>query len=591
MRSGSTLFVAVMALLATGGARLAYVQHARGVGLREQASRQHTARHVVPAQRGDILDAQGRLLAGTSRQPSVFADPSLVDDAQAAARSVAPVLGLRPTELEQMIRARQDRQFVWVKRRVSEEELDAFLVVRREQRLQGFGVQPEPQRVYPYGRVAAHVLGFVGAEQHGLAGIEHSFDDVLAGEDGQRVSTVDARRRRVRSGTEDYTPPRDGASVVLTIDVHVQERVEYHLDNAVKEFRAQWGTAMVLDPQSGEVLAMAVVPDFDPAEPIPPDRPGSERQATAERLRNRALSDSYEPGSIFKPFIASCALDDGVTQLDDVYTINGPTHRFGSRTIHDTHAYTTLALHEVISKSSNIGMGMVGARCGNERLHEYVRRFGFGDPTGIRLPGEHTGLVQAFSRWSGYSTQSIPIGQEIAATPIQLITAFCVFCNEGILYRPRIVRGVIGPGGETLADYSQPIAIRRVLDEQTVREFRQRALVEVVRSGTGKRAALADYQVFGKTGTAQVARPAGGGYLAGAYVGSFMCGAPSDHPRAAVLVSLYRPSAGAYYGGTVSAPAAAAILADTLAYLRVPPQVPDERHVTISDDGRLVAED
>lgn len=577
MRSGSILFVVVIVLLVAGAGRLAWVECTRGSGLREQAQRQHTATLVVPAQRGDILDTRGRILAGTLRRPALFVDPSLVEDPRFAAHSVAPVLGLNPTELEQTIRTRRDRGFVWVKRRLSDRELEDFLAVRRDRRLRAFVIRQEPQRVYPYGRLAAHVLGFVGAEQHGLAGIEQSLDQVLAGEDGQRVSTVDVRRRRVRSRPADYTPPRDGAGVVLTIDVHIQQRTEYHLRNAVEEFQAHWGTALVMDPQSGEVLAMAVVPAFDPADPVPPHPNAQQREAATQRLRNRAVSDSYEPGSIFKPFIASCALDEGIIHLDEPYVINGPTRRFGSRTIHDTHAYSTLALHEVISKSSNIGMGLVGARCGNERLHRFVRRFGFGDPTGIRLPGEHSGLVQDFSRWSGYSTQSIPIGQEIAATPLQIITAFSVFCNDGVLYRPRIVRGVIGPGGETLADYSRPVAVRRVLDSRTVREFRRRALVEVVRSGTGKPAAIADYQVFGKTGTAQVARPDGRGYLSGAYVGSFMCGAPSDHPRAAVLVSLYRPSAGAYYGSRVAAPTAAAILADALAYMQVPPELtPDQ---------------
>jgi cell division protein FtsI/penicillin-binding protein 2 len=207
-------------------------------------------------------------------------------------------------------------------------------------------------------------------------------------------------------------------------------------------------------------------------------------------------------------------------------------------------------------------------------MHRYERQFGFGDPTGLTLPGEHGGLVHSLSKWGRYSTQSVPIGQEISITPIQMAAAFSVFASDGLLYQPRIVRGVIGADGQSIQDRSQPIVVRRVLDAHVAREFRLRALVETVRSGTGKRAAIADYQVFGKTGTAQIARSDGRGYIPGAYIGSFVGGAPAGQPRAVVLVSLYRPSGGRYYGGTVAAPAVGAILADTLAYLRVPPEAP-----------------
>ncbi len=574
MRSGQVLFIGVAVLLLGGAYRLARIEQTQGDRLRGRAERQHTATWTIPAQRGDILDCRGRVLAGTVRRPSVFMDPTLIDDPRADAVSVAPTLGIDPVELERLIWEKKDRAFVWVKRGITDDELEAFNHVRRARRLRAFVVRYEPTRVYPYGRLAAQVLGFVGAEQNGLAGIEQTFNDMLKGIDGRRSSTVDARRRRVRSEAETYEPPIDGAGVVLSIDAHVQQRAEYHLRNAFEEFKPQWATAVVMDPLSGEVLAMVTLPDFDPAEPIPPGLDKAEQETARELLRNRAVSDSYEPGSIYKPFIAGPALGAGVTRIDEPFAVNGPERRFGSRTIHDVHAYGTLALHQVISKSSNIGMGLLGARCGNELLHEFVRGFGFGEGTGIRLPGEHDGLVQKLSRWTSYSTQSIPIGQEIAVTPIQLLTAFSVFCNDGILYRPRIVRGVISAAGETNEDNSRPIEVRRVLAADVAREFRLRALVECVNEGTGRRARIADYQAFGKTGTAQVARPEGGGYVPDAYVGSFLGGAPAEQPRVAVLVSLYRPSSGKYYGGTVAAPAVAAIIADTLDYMQEPPDPP-----------------
>ncbi len=580
MRLADCVFALVgLALLGTAY-RLVRIEQQRGPALRDDALRRRTATWTVPAQRGEILDCRGRVLAGSTRRPSIFVDPGIVRDPHIEAQGVAEALHIDAADLERLIREKRDSRFVWVRRGVSREELEAFNRVRRAGLSRAFRVRYEPQRVYPFGRLAAQTVGFVGAEQRGLAGIEQMYDTLLVGHDGRGVSTVDVHRRRLRAQRDEYQPPVDGASVVLTLDTYIQQRVEEHLRQAFEEHKPQWAVAVVMDPQSGEVLAMATLPAFDPARPIPPGLDQAGRDEARQRLRNRVIADSYEPGSIFKPFVASAALDAGQTEIDEVFAIHGPTHRFGSRIIHDTHPYDRLTLHEIISKSSNIGMGLLGARCGNRRLFEFVRAYGFGDPTGIGLPGEHPGLVQALKRWTKFSTQSIPIGQEIAVTPIQIITAFSVLCNDGVLLRPRIVRGVVGPSGETIEDNSRPIAIRRVLAADVARTFRLRALVEVVNEGTGKRARLERWQVFGKTGTAQVARPNGGGYIPRAFVGSFVCGAPADCPRVAVLVTLFRPSGGKYYGGTVAAPAAAAIVADVLEYMHVPP---DADGTTASD--------
>lgn len=587
MRRATFLFVCVGALLAAGAARLAWLEREHGEDFRRRAALQQSATLPVPAQRGDILDARGRVLAGSIRRPSVFVDATLVQDVRFAAHSLGPVLGRSASELERLIGERSESGFTWIKRRLTDEELAAFENVRETRRLRGFSVQYEPVRTYPFGSLAAPVIGFVGAEpnQPGLAGIEQSFDRVLRGQEGRRTVTVDVRRRRLRSRPDETIPPVDGANVVLTIDAYIQQITETHLKAALDRFRAEWGAAVVMDPQSGEVLAMASLPGFDPTRPVPEGLSSKEQAEALERLRNRAIADAFEPGSIFKPFIAAPALDAGLTRLDEMFAIRGPTRQFGSRTIRDVHPYDSLLMKEVISKSSNIGMGLLGARVGNRLLHEWVRRFGFGDPTGIRLPGEHDGQVNDFSRWGPFSTQSIPIGQEISVTPIQLITAFCALCNDGVLYRPRIVRGVVSAAGEVLEDDSRPVPIRRVLDARVAREFRVQALAETVRSGTGRAARIPGYQVFGKTGTAQIARP-GAGYIPGAYVGSFLGAAPCTEPRAAVIVSLYRPSREAYYGGTVAAPTVARILGDTLHYLQVPPELSPDDDGSGSPAGR-----
>ncbi|MBL8879774.1 MAG: penicillin-binding protein 2 [Phycisphaerales bacterium] len=572
LRSGIVLFALTGCGLLAGAGKLAYIQYTEGPKLRLAADQQHTATLSIPAQRGDILDARGRVLAGTVRKPSIYVDPSQVDDPRYMAHSVAAILGLNADQVERDIRERPDRGFLWLKRDVSQEEVDQIQEIRSKRQLHALVVQREPHRVYPFGRLASHVVGFVDAEHKGQGGIEQRFEQELQGVAGQRTSTVDVLRRRLKSRAEDYLQPRDGWNVVLTIDVHIQQKVEEFLARAVDKHRADWGTAVVMDCRSGEVLAMATVPDFDPTEPIPDGTGGAGLEAAKERLRNRAIQDSFEPGSIFKPFIMGLALDERTTRLGEIFAINGPTRMFGSRTIRDTHHYDSLAAEEIISKSSNIGMGLIGARAGNDRLHRWVRLYGFGDLTGIQLPGEHTGLVQDYSRWGPFSTQSIPIGQEIAITPIQIATAFCVFANDGVLYRPRIVRGVVSPSGETIADWSEPVAIRRVISEETCRVFRLQALAETVRTGTGKEAALRDYQVFGKTGTAQIAAPGGRGYLPGKYTGSFVGGAPCESPRVVCVVNIYKPSANGYYGGTVAAPVVGQVLGAVLEYLQVPPE-------------------
>ena len=572
MRAGRPVFLLTALALSAVGYRLITLERVEGQELRARAARQQRAEAVIPARRGDILDCRGRVLAASVRRPSVFADPSLLRNFAFDAAAVADVLGLDAYDLESALLADTERQFLWVKRQITDEEATAFETLDAERNLTAFGLKYEPVRVYPMGSLAAQVLGFVGSEEDGAAGVEQEFDRPLRGVSGQRASTVDARRRRIALPEDSYQAPVDGASVVLTIDAHLQQRAEAHLARAVTEYNAYWGAAVLMDPRTGEVLACATVPSFDPACPVPPGSDQEQAQAALEFVRNRAIADSYEPGSIFKPFVAGPAIEAGFVRLDESFAINGPTHSFGRRVIHDTHEYARLTLAEIVSKSSNIGMGMVAARCGNEQLHEYVRRFGFGDPTGVRLPGEHAGLLQQLEAWTAYSTQSVPIGQEIAVTPLQIASAFTVFCNDGVLFRPRIVRGLVGPDGATVADYSRPVAIRRVLEADTVREFRTRALVETVNHGTGTRAQLDKWQVFGKTGTAQVGRPDGRGYIPRAYVGSFVAGAPASDPRLTVLVTIFRPDGGrAYYGGTVAAPAAAAILADALEYMHVPP--------------------
>ena len=407
----------------------------------------------------------------------------------------------------------------------------------------------EPRREYPYGRLAAQVLGFVGGDQAGLAGVEQQFDEVLRGIDGQRSATVDVHRRRLHAEEETYEPPRDGSSVVVTIDAHVSSAPRFTCGRRSTNTGHNGRQPLSWTRHSGEILAMATLPDFEPAEPIAAGLSEQQRREAVERLRNRVISDSYEPGSIFKPFIAGPALESGLVQMNERFAVNGPTHRFGRRTIKDTHTYDALALHQIRQQVEQYWYGD-----GRGTLWERAAATSSSGVSGLATrPGfVCPGSTAAWCRTSrdGRITRRSPSrsGQEIGVTAMQIVTAFSAFCNGGVIYRPRIVRGVIGADGQTIEDDSRPVAVRRVLPEGLAREFRLCALVETVNDGTGDKAQIAGYQTFGKTGTAQVAYPDGGGYMPNEHAGSFVGGAPADDPRVAVLVTLYRPSGGKYYG-------------------------------------------
>ncbi len=559
------------AILMVGcGARLVMLERKDGPDLRAQAAREETANVTIPAQRGVILDARGRTLAGSDRRPSVFLDPRSTRDARFLAASVGPVLEIPPEEIERTIRDNPESGFVWLKRRVTEAQAETIERLKQDRRLAGLGVTRESVRVYPYGTAAAALIGFVGVDQQGLAGIELALNDELVGREGRRTSTVDRDRRRVRLEPEAYQPPRDGANVVLTIDIEIQRILESELAAIMEQYDPNWVMGVVMDPDDGAVLALASAPGFDPRDPFPK---GMSVEDAYRRHRIRPLIDAYEPGSIFKPFVAICALEEGQTRLSEVFPVRSREHYFGRRRIRDDHDLHDPTFADIVIHSSNIGMAMLGERCGAQRIYEYVRRFGFGTPTGVDLPGEQSGVVRDLRKWNKYSIQSVPMGHEISVTALQAVTAFSALCNDGVLMRPRVVRGVVGSDGVVLRDQSEAIPLRRVAPSELVADFRRRTLGDVVRAGTGEKAQLSDYQVFGKTGTAQLPDRANRTYYEDRFVASFVGGAPLERPRLAVVVSAYRPRVESHYGGKVAAPAVARILQQSLRYLGVPPDV------------------
>jgi cell division protein FtsI (penicillin-binding protein 3) len=549
---------ALGALLVALGGWLLWIEIVSSGPLAHRASEQLHMKVPIRPERGSILDSRLRILAASVEVESVFADPFVVENPADAAAKAAPVLGMTTDGLYRILAEDRKQRFVWLKRRVSPETAEAV----RRLRLFGIGLAAEGERHYPNGSLGAHVLGFVGQEEQGLEGLERMFDARLAGRKGQAYILADRRRRPIWSEPDQFVPAEDGEHLVLTIDAMIQAWAEEAVAEAREKFHAASATAIVMDPRTGAILAMANVPTFDP------NRYG---EYPTDARRNRAVTDPSPPGSCAKPFFAAVALEKDAVHLGEViYCEDG---FWASAKLHDAgHRYGNLTFEEIVIKSSNIGMAKLGTRLGNERLYEALVGFGFGRRTGVWLAGESAGLVYPLARWTRLSTTRIPFGQEFSATPIQLITAFAAIANDGKLVRPKILRGVLDGQGRVAADLVEPEVVGQAVDPETAHTMINRVLVGVVEQGTGKACQIPGYRVFGKTGTAQKIDPETGQISHTRYIGSFLGGAPAEDPRVVVLVSVNEPDHSlGYYGGTVAAPAVKKILEQTLEYLGVPP--------------------
>ena len=535
--------------------RLIQLQWWQQVRFADRAERQREYAEEITARPGDIVDRQGRVVATSVTLRSLYVVPSRISKAWTIANALAGALDLKADVLFERIGERRDRHFLWVKRRLSNDEAEQ--VKQLDLPAGSWGFRDEYRREYPQGIVAAHVLGLRDIDGVGRGGVEEGLDRILSGEQGRRKLARDSRGRVMEILDDVEQPPRPGQMVQLSLDLVVQLFAERELDAVMSEWKPESCCAIALDPKTGDVLAMATRPTFDPNHPD---------LAAPDEWKNRAIADIYEPGSTFKPFVVSYGLDQRVLHKSDVFDCENGLYKMGRRLLHDHHRYGTLSLTDVLVKSSNIGMAKVGERLTNERLFEAATLFGFGRKTGIELPGELSGILRPLKEWTSYSTGSIPMGHELATTPLQLIAAHAALANGGLLLRPRIV---LPQSGDSTA------AVRQI-SETTVNADVARWLVEVpmqevVTRGTGKRARIPGYNVFGKTGTAQCISPSGG-YMHGKYISSFVCGAPVEDPRLLVLVVVNQSSVGGEtFGGKVAAPAAANILKQSLVYLRISP--------------------
>jgi len=523
--------------------------------------RQLQGRFTQKPQRGVILDCRGRMLAASSKIRTIFAEPRVIQDAKSTSTKLAPILDMGAHEICKLIMESKNPGFAKIKVGAGLEQCSAAGEVY------GIGVQSDWQRYYPMRRLAAHIVGFTSVDNRGLGGIELQYDEELSGLGAQNVFFADALRRPIRPFLEQAgvsSRVADGVGIILTLDASIQQFARAELVKQYESYEAESAVAIVAEPKTGAILAMVSLPDFDPRDA---------RSADANTLRNRAVCDQFEPGSVLKPIVAAIAIDAGaVGREEKIFCEYGDYRRrgFGRIGEYGNHKFGNLTVREILVHSSNIGMAKIGQKLGRDKLYDGLRLFGFGKKMGIDLPGEAEGLLWPVGKWTGYSVTRIPYGQEISVTAVQLVRAFCILANGGRVVQPYLVKAIVGNNGEIIKLQRPPLTIGYVVKPEVAEWIVTEALVGVVNEGSGKRARLDGWQVFGKTGTANIAKSDERGYSESDYVASFVAGAPAADPAVVVLVSIRRPNVAlgkGYTGGTVAAPVAAGILEKTLNYL------------------------
>lgn len=550
------LAVGVVVLTLAIAARLIHLQVISHQTLRARAERQHHQLIELGGQRGAVLDRQGRELAVSVSTRSLYVHPRRLRDPARNALLLAPVLGLRASEIERTLRS--DRSFEWIARRLDPRAVKAIealasagLELGRDKPIY---FEDEPKRFYPQGSLAAQVVGYANVDQRGVEGIEKQFDDALQGAPSKYLALRDGTGVGILQLVE--PPKKLAVDVVLSIDVVLQHLLERELDRALADTGAVAATAVLLDPQTGDVLAMASRPVPDPAH---------YGAAPVEARRIRAVTDLYEPGSTFKVFTAAAAIERGTISPEQRF--NCASLSIAGKDFRDVHAHNVLSTREILEKSSNIGAIRIGLTMPREVLREHVVQFGFGRRTGIELPGERNGRITSLANMSALSPASMAMGYEVGVTALQVVSAIGAIANEGKLVPPRIVAGFRDAAG-TFTPVARPEA-RQVISRRTAVTVAN-MLEGVIVRGTGKGAAVPGYHIGGKTGTTKKVRP-GGGYSERDYFSSFAAFGPLRDPRLAGILVLDTPSGSIYYGGLTAAPALGRVFADALGYLGVEP--------------------
>jgi len=535
--------------------RAFYLQILQHEKLVKKADKQHQHKVDLPPTRGSILDRNGTTLAESIHMDSCYAEPRRINDVDGTAGVLAPILGVPKDEL--VAKLSVNKSFIWIERWLAP---DIALRVKN-MKLPGIGFAPESKRFYPNMEIAAHVIGFTGHDPNGLEGIELKYDSTILGNSGFMISERDALGRNIAVSNTVIKDSSPGKSVVLTLDKTIQFIAEKELAKAVKESNAKSGMALVMESDTGKVLAMANYPTFNPN--------AFSRYSNAE-LRNHVVVDSFEPGSTFKVFTIAAALDSGSIKTNDLYNCENGNYRIADRIIHDDHPQSRLSVSEIIKYSSNIGTAKIAVKMGEEKLSSYLINFGFGRRTGIDLPGESPGSLK--KRWYGIDLATISFGQGVSLSTIQLATAISAIANGGNLMRPYLVEQILDDSG-AVAQKFEPQVVRRVISIETSQKVTKMMETVTGSGGTGTRAALDGYRVAGKTGTSQKVDPVTRTYSPTKRIGSFVGFVPADKPKLTIAVVIDEPQ-GNKYGGVVAAPAFRGIAQNSLAYLKIQPNLP-----------------
>lgn len=543
----------LMFLTVTG--RSFYLQILQHENLVKKADKQHQHKVDLTPARGSILDRNGTTLAESIHMDSCYAEPRRIKDVDGTAAVLAPILGIPKSEL--VARLSVNKSFIWLERWLAPEVATRV----RNMKLRGIGFAPESKRFYPNMEIAAHVVGFTGRDPNGLEGIELKYDSTILGNTGYIITERDALGRNVDVINTVIKDSAPGKNIILTLDKTIQFIAEKELAKAVTESKAKNGMALVMESDTGKILAMANYPTFNP---------NAYSRYSLAQLRNHVVTDSFEPGSTFKVFTIASAIDSGTVKTTDVYNCENGTYRIADRTIHDDHPQSRLTVSEIIKYSSNIGSAKIGFKMGESTLSSYLRNFGFGTRTGIDLPGEATGSLKR--HWYGIDLAAISFGQGVSLSTIQLVSALSAVANGGNLMRPYLVDQILDDSGKVVQKF-EPQIVRRVISPETAQKVAKMMETVTGDGGTGTKAALEGFRVAGKTGTAQKVDPVTHTYSPSKRIGSFVGFVPADKPKLTIAVIIDEPQ-GVKYGGVVAAPAFRAIAQNSLAYLKIQPSLP-----------------
>lgn len=538
--------------------------------LAEKAKLQQMKAEDIQATRGNIYDRKGREFAVNLELQSLYCDAKEVDIDGEKVGELATALGMEPRVVQ--AKFQPGKRFTWIDRKLSPETIQrvrAVLGIEQNTRSQaaGFGFVPEAKRFYPKGMLAAHVVGAVGLDNQPLEGVELKYDKYLKTSGGKVLFERDASGRMLSSGVNMESRGND---VLLTLDEGLQYIAERELDKAMAKWRSVAASAIIMDPFTGEILALASRPSYDL---------NDMGRANKNEVRNRAITDVYEPGSTFKIVVGTAALEEGIYNLNSTFDCSRGSIEVGGKVIHDAHRHGLLTFKEVIQKSSNVGSIMIGMRLGKETIYKYAKLYGYGDQTGIDLPGEVSGWIRKPDRWSATSIGAIPIGQEVAVTPLQILRAYSAIANGGYLVRPHIVSEIRTHEGQPLFTFDKEQK-KRVISARTAAAFKEILKTVVEEGGTATEASVDGNKVAGKTGTAQLIDHRTKRYSKDRYVSSFVGFVPADDPKFAMIIVVYEPK-GSIYGGVVAGPVFKSIADQALSYMNVPRDDTNEKNLLL----------